>query len=157
MKTLVRTAAFTLLTLPASAQDTTALATEYVELPAVQEILQDMFSAEVLTAQFKINLTPDSSLSDDQLTRIGILMAKKLAPLRPRMEEAMITASAEIFTAAELEAMIAFHATEHGAAIMTKMQPFMISVMTELGPEMLSIQQRMAPEFMKIIEEPVNQ
>lgn len=154
MKTLVRAAAFTLLTLPAFAQDTTALATEYVELPAVQEILQDMFSAEVLTAQFKINLTPESSLSDDQLTRIGILMAKKLAPLRPRMEEAMIASSAEIFTAAELEAMIAFHATEHGATIMKKMQPLMTSVMTDVAPELRSIQESMAPEFMKIIEEP---
>lgn len=156
MKTLIRAAAFTLLTLPAFAQDTTALAREYVELPAVQEMMKDMFSPEMLSTQFKATLPPHVSLTDDQIARIGTLMSGEMMALRPQMEKLMVTASAETFTAAELEAMIAFYTSEHGATIMKKMQPFMTSIMADLGPEMLSMQQRITPELIKIIQESAN-
>lgn len=79
-------------------------------------------------------------------------MSEAMNELRPRLEELMVTGSAEVFTAPELQALIDFYRSEHGAAIMSKMQPLMAQTMGQLAPEMQALQQRVAPEIIKIMQ-----
>ena len=64
----------------------------------------------------------------------------------------MICGSAQTFSAAELQALIDFYGSEHGAAIMTKMQPFMAPVMGQLAPEMQALQAKVGPEIAQIMQ-----
>lgn len=141
------------LALPAAAQDARALAEQYVTMPGVQQMMNEMFSPEAVAAQFAASLPPGTALSQDQQDRIGALMSERLGALRPSMEAAMIDASAETFTPEELSALIAFYESEAGASVMAKMQPMMASFMGRIGPEMQAAQQALIPEVMAIIEE----
>lgn len=153
MKHLIHAAAFALLATPTFAQDTTALAQDYVDLPAVQSMITAMFSPETMGEQMANSLPPSITLSPAQQTRIGEVMSAAMNKMRPRLEELMVSGSAETFTAAELDAMIAFYQTEHGAAILTKSAPFMTKVMGALAPEMQALQTEVGPEINKILQE----
>lgn len=146
------TAAFALLTTSSFAQDTTALAQEYVNMPEVQNMITDMFSPQSMGAQVIANLPPGMIITNDQERQIGEVMSEAMNELRPRLEELMVTGSAEVFTAPELQALIDFYRSEHGAAIMSKMQPLMAQTMGQLAPEMQALQQRVAPEIIKIMQ-----
>ncbi len=73
--------------------------------------------------------------------------------LRPRLEALMISSSADTFSADELQALIDFYSSEHGAAVMTKMTPFMADVMGKLQPEMQALQLKVGPEIARIMQE----
>ena len=109
MKLFPLAVAFALMALPAASQDNRALAQQYVELPTVQKMMDDLFAPEALAGGVLAQLPPGMQVSQDQATRLGETMAKSMASLRPRMVELMITGSAATFSAAELEALIAFY------------------------------------------------
>ncbi|MEP5729011.1 MAG: DUF2059 domain-containing protein [Sulfitobacter sp.] len=146
-------AAFALLSLPVSAQDTNVLAQEYVNMPEVQNMITEMFSARSMGAQVKASLPPNVTIADEQEQKIGELMSAAMAEIRPKMQDLMVTSSAEIFTAPELEALIAFYQSEHGAAIMSKTQPMFARIMATLAPDMQALQTRVGPELLKILQE----
>ena len=152
LRTTFLAAATVVLTLPAFAQDTTALATQYVNMPEVQNMITDMFSPTSMGAQVAATLPPGVTITQDQQQQIGEVMSTAMNDLRPRMEELMISGSAATFSAAELEALIAFYQSEHGAAIMTKMNSFMTTVMGQLAPEMQAMQQRVTPQIIEIMQ-----
>lgn len=145
------------LALPAAAQDAApdaqALAEQYVALPGVQQMMTDMFSPEAVMAQMMAAMPPDATLTQDQQDRIGALMSERLGALRPSMEAAMVSASAQTFTPEELQAMNDFYGSEVGASILAKTQPMMAQVMGQIGPEMQAAQQAVIPEVMAIMQE----
>ena len=129
-----------------SQSPTLALAQEYANLPGVQGMMDEMSSPQAMAAQFGTQLPPNVQLSPEQQLQIGGILSGVMQELRPRMTELMISGSAETFTANELEALIAFYSSEHGASVMTKMQPFMLGVMAKIGPEMQQAQQAVLPQ-----------
>jgi hypothetical protein len=152
MKRLHLAAAFVLLSTPTFAQDTTALAEQYTNMAPVQNMITTMFSPEAMGNQIALSLPPTISLSDEQKGEIGVLMSTAMNELRPRLQELMISSTAQTFTAPELEALIGFYGSEHGASIMTKMQPLMANVMAELAPEMQAMQAKVGPDIVRIIQ-----
>ena len=97
------------LALPTAAQDTRALAESYVNLPGVQQMMDDMFAPDAMLTQLSASLPPGAALSDEQKTRIAAVMSEQLGVIRPSMEAAMIDAATTTFTIEELEALIAFY------------------------------------------------
>ncbi len=154
MKHFIAAAAFALLGTAAFAQSTAELAEQYVKMPQVQSMISDLFSPISLGNQVAAGLPAGMTLTDDKKQRIGDVMATAMNDLRPRMEELMISGSAETFTTDELQALIAFYGSEHGSKVMSKMQPFMATVMGQLAPEMQALQAKVGPEVVKIIQEP---
>lgn len=137
----------------AAAQDTTALAQQYVNMPQVQQMVTDMFAPDAMGAQVVSSLPPNMSVTPDQQQRIGAVMSEAMNNLRPRMEELMVSGSADVFSAEELQALIDFYGSEHGAAVMSKMQPFMASIMGKLQPEMQALQAQVGPKIVEILQE----
>ena len=113
-----------------------ALVREYAALPAVQQMMADMFSPEASAAQLAATLPPGIDLTDDQLAEVGRIISEELIDFQPRMEVMMITAMIETFTEEEVQAMVDFYASDVGASILLKTQPMFTNMMTELGPEM---------------------
>ena len=140
-----------LLPLPAAAQTVEELAAQYVSMPSVQLMMDEMFSPEAMAAQLSAVLPPGAGGSQEQLLEAGALMSQSLATLRPEMEASMRTRSAEFFSADELRALIDFYASEHGSSVMTKMQPFMAATMGDIGPRMMEMQMQLGPELMEIL------
>jgi hypothetical protein len=138
----------------AYAQDVQALAEEYVKMPEVQQMMTEMFSPEMMASQFKIGLPPGTELTDSQLERIGKLMSDTMNQFRPRIEELMIVGSAKHFSAEELQALIDFYRSEHGASVMAKMQPFMQEFMAELSPDMMTAMQGVQGDVLAIMSTP---
>ena len=153
MKNLSLALALATFASPLFAADTTTLAEEYVNMPEVQAMITTMFSPETMASQMKATLPAQVAVTDDQLARIGVVLSEAMQDMRPRMEELMVTGTAETFSAEEINALIDFYGSEHGAAVMSKMTPFMISVMAELGPEMTALQAQIGPEVARIIQE----
>lgn len=154
MKRLLLAAAFGLLTSPAFAQDTNALATQYVNLPQVQNMMSEMFSPTTMAKQFAASLPANVSLSEDKKQQIGVVLSEALREMRPRVEELMVDISASSFSAGELRALIDFYSSEHGAAVMEKMPLIMTTVLSRLQPEMQALQLKMGPEILRIVQEP---
>lgn len=152
MKRLSLAAAFVLLSTPAFAQDTLALAKEYTNMPQVQNMISAMFSPKSLGEQVALSMPPNITLTDEQQSQIGQVMSDAMNDLRPRMEELMISSTAETFSVGELQALIDFYGSEHGANIMTKMQPLMTRVMGQLGPDMQAMQAKVGPDIMRIMQ-----
>jgi hypothetical protein len=138
---------------PARAQDTRALAQQYVEMPEVQVMFDEMISPEMLAEQFRFGLPPDFEISDDQLDRIGDVMADMMTSLRPDMTAMMVDGLDEAFTAAELSALIAFYSSPEGASVMRKMTPFLQQFMAEFAPLVAQRQQEFLPALIEILEE----
>lgn len=106
-----------------------------------------------MAAQFEARLPPGIQLSDDQRERIGVIMSEGMMRVRPRLEQLMVEGMATNFSVDELQALIDFYSSEHGATVMRKMQPFMQQVMGELGPELNAMQKEMIPKVVKIVQE----
>lgn len=138
---------------PAFADDKLALAETYTNLPGVQQMIDDMFSPETMSAQVKTTLPPNLNLSEGRLARIGALLSQEMNRMRPDLEAVMTATSAEQFTLEELEALIAFYSTEDGASVMSKMPAMMQSVMAQLAPQMQAMQQNIAGEIAAILQE----
>ena len=69
---------------PAMAQDTRALAENYADLPAVQDMMDAMFSPEAMAVQFRAGLPPNAPITDAQVGEIAQLLSRELDTLRPR-------------------------------------------------------------------------
>ncbi len=147
-------AAFLLCTgLPTMAEDTRTLAEEYAALPGVQQMMNDMFSADAMAAQFAASLPPEVQLSDAQRAKIGALLSDAMIGMKPEVERLMIEGSAKVFSADELQALIDFYSSEHGGAVMTKLQPFMQEVMGDMAPAIHETMQGVTPQIVEIIQE----
>ncbi len=120
-------------------------------MPQVQNMISSMFSPDAMGKQVALNLPPSITLTDEQQNSIGVIMSEAMNDIRPRMEALLISSTAETFSVDELQALIDFYVSEHGATIMTKMQPLMASVMGELAPDMQALQAKVGPEIVKII------
>ena len=137
----------------AAAQDTRALAEGYVALPANQEMMDAMLGADAMAAQFAAGLPAGIELTEDQLARIGEVMAGAMGPLRPRMEDLMIEVSAATFTEAELRALTEFYSSPEGASVLVKTQGYFQQVMAELTPEIVGAMEAVNPEVIAIVTE----
>ena len=139
------------LALPAAA-DTDALAEEYLALPAVQDMLSDMFPAEAMAQQFSSSMPPNVALSDDKALKVGKILSDTMQEIRPEMERLMLEKSAELFTEAELQAMIDFYSSEVGASVLRKNQTFFSATMTELNPKIMAAVQARQGEIAQILQ-----
>ena len=147
--------AFILITAsPIWAQSRLELAEQYSALPAVQQMMDEMFSPEASASQFKATLPPEFEITDDQLLRIGVVMSGVLKGLQPRMVELQNAAIADVFTEEEIRAMIDFHSTEVGAQILIKTQPMFTAVMGQLTPEIVQAMGAKQGEISAILSEP---
>lgn len=141
------------LAVPASAQDTRSLAEDYVELPAVQSMLDSMFGGETLAANLAASLPNNLAINESQVAAVATLMANEMSALEPVMRETMISNLADTFTAQELEAMIAFYGSEVGTAILTKNQAMMGRIMATIAPQMQQLQRGLTPQIMQILRD----
>ncbi len=155
MRHVASTALVLALTVPqtASAQGAATLARHYAEMPEVQLMLDDMFAPEMLAQQFRLGLPAEIELSDDQIARVGGVMAEMMASLRPELTRMMIDGMADTFTTGEIEALIAFYGSPEGASVMRKMQPYMEQVMASFMPMIQARQQEFLPALIAIIQE----
>ena len=135
----------------AQAQTSEELAKTYVNMPEVQQMMTDMFSPQSMAAQVMASMPPGVVLSETQQVAIGELMSSEMNTLRPKLEELMEATTAEIFTTEEIDALITFYSSKHGAAIMSKMGPMMQQVMGALAPDMQTMQTRITPKMIEIM------
>lgn len=122
MRELFTALFFSLFALPALTQDTEELATKYVALSAVQEMIAERVSPEALATQFLMELPLGRDITEDQFNKVGDLMSAEAEDLKSKLAAMMIHNTASLLTAEELEALISFHSSEHGSAVMKKMQ-----------------------------------
>ena len=139
------------LALPAAA-DTDALAEQYLALPAVQDMMSDMFSAEAMGQQFSSSLPPNVGVTDDQALKVGMILSDAMQEIRPDMERLMLEKSAELFTEAELQAMIDFYSSDVGKSVLSKNQAFFTATMTELNPKIMAAVQARQGDIMQILQ-----
>jgi hypothetical protein len=156
LKSLVLAAAIGIATLPPlpslADEATEKLAREYVNMPEVQQMIDDMFSPESMGAQMAGQLPPGFEVDYEKRKQIGKLMSDGMQSLRPRMQELMASNAAEVFSEEELQALIDFYGSEHGAAVMAKMQPYFQKTMAELAPDMREMQKSVVPQIMEILK-----
>ncbi|MGB0960551.1 MAG: DUF2059 domain-containing protein [Halocynthiibacter sp.] len=129
------------------------LAKEYVQLPAVQTLLMNVYSPDATSGIMQSMMPPGIQLSEDQLRRVGELMAKHFTPLIPHLETSMEKTAAEVFTVEELKAMIEFYSSSAGESILGKSNVLMQKSMAEMAPHMMGAVQKLQPEMVKILSE----
>ncbi|WP_292023793.1 DUF2059 domain-containing protein [Maritimibacter sp. UBA3975] len=139
--------------LPARAQDVRALAETYADLPEVQAMWDDVFSPLWLSNQFRLGVPPEVEISNDQLDRIGVLLADQMEGLRPQMRAMMVETMAGAFSADEIAALVAFYQSKHGAAVMAKMPGFTTRYSAALAPMIQAAQQSVLPQISAIMAE----
>jgi len=155
---MIRTAlplacALSLLAVPALAQDEDALreaVERYVDSPMQQRMMDEMLSADAMIQQMQAMMP---QLTDTQLEVVGRIGAEEMAAIRPAMEEAMVEAAVDTFSLPEMLALEAFYETEEGAAVMSKMQPFMAATFAMIAPEMQAAQMRIGQRVMTELSE----
>lgn len=132
---------------PAAAQSPEAIeaAKRYAETPGVQSMIAEMTDPDIMAQGVMATLPPNVQLTDEQAHRIGQILVDAFAPLRPEIERVMIETTARHFTIDEISALTAFYESEHGAAIMAKMQPYMQDAMMQLGPQLAAVQTKVLP------------
>ena len=133
---------------PAPAQDDAELreaVERYVNSPLQQQMMDEMLSADAMIEQMR-SMMPQ--LSAEQLEVVGRIGAEEMAGIRPAMEAAMVEAAVDTFTLPEMLALEAFYETPEGAAVMSKMQPFMAATFARIGPQMQEAQMRIGQRVM---------
>ncbi len=133
-------------------QATQKLAREYVDLPGVQKMLDDMLSPDAIAAQIAAKMPANAKIDNVKMRRISTVIHDELTAIRPRMEKVMTENVAEAFSAEELQALIDFYQSPHGSSIMAKMQPLFQNVLIELGPELQNSQRKMRLKIDEIIK-----
>ncbi|MEC8196523.1 MAG: DUF2059 domain-containing protein [Pseudomonadota bacterium] len=151
MKHITLAALLSLSLSSAQAETAAELAKTYVNMPEVQQMMTDMFSPQSMAAQVMASMPPGVTLSEAQQTAIGELMSDEMNTLRPKLEELMEATTAEVFSAEEIDALITFYSSEHGAAIISKMGPMMQQVMGGVAPDMQAMQTRITPKIIEIM------
>lgn len=137
----------------AYAQDDELLeaAEEWVNLPGVQQLIDDTFAPEGFAGQIAASLPPSMGVTQEQLDELGKLMAGKMAPFRPDMEQAMIAGAAERFTIDEIKALSEFYQSPQGASAMSKMQPYMQDSIAVILPQMMQASRELGPDINRIL------
>lgn len=136
----------------AAAQGINELAREYMGLPAVQEMMTDMFSPSTMGQQFVNSLPPGMSPSDKQVAEIGGILSDAMGEVRPEMERLMERQSAVVFTEAELQAMIDFYSSDIGASILKKNTRFFTATMADLNPKIIAAVQMRQGDIMQVLQ-----
>lgn len=152
MRRFTMTFAAALICAAPSFADTAALAREYIELPSNQAMVDDMFSAEAMAANFLLGVPPGTDIPAEKVTQIGQVLSEGMATIRPKMMAEMEATMTTLFTEPELEALIAFYKSEHGATVMQKTQGMMQTVMANIAPEMNAMQQETLPKILEIMQ-----
>ena len=141
-----------ILTAPVMAQDRSQLPRDYTILPAVQQMIDDMFSADAMMSNFAAGLPAGFSMTAEQSERIGTILSNGMGPLRPKMVEVMVETSAAWFTTEELEALIAFYSTDVGSSILRKNQGFFAQAMSQMAPDLQEMQRAVGPDILKVLQ-----
>lgn len=134
---------------PAAAQDADdapseearAAAERYIQSDAMQAMMDDMFSPDALSQAMSAQM--GGQVPPDVMDQIATIATEEIAAVEPQVEEAMIQAAAETFTVEEIEAQMEFYASDVGASVLRKTQPFMTAFYEEAGPAMQEMQQAM--------------
>ncbi|MBU2983185.1 DUF2059 domain-containing protein [Lentibacter algarum] len=154
MKTLLKTLALLLLmTGTAQAQSRMELARQYVELPAVQQMMRDMFSPETMYLQMKASMPAAAKISNAKKRRIGNVMSQGMMQVLPTFNKVMIRESARAFTKAELKAMVTFYSSPEGASILRKSTGFMNKSLAKIAPQMQAVQKAVTPAIINILKD----
>lgn len=125
------------------AQDDALLeaATEFVNSPVQDKILDDMLSPEGVMAQMGL---VGGQLPPEALEKVSRIVSEELESIRPEMRQAMIEGISQTFTLEEINALNAFYSSEVGASAMAKMNPYMQRTMARLGPSFQRMQVNLA-------------
>ena len=126
---------------PADLEVRREAARSYIASAPQQQMLDQLLSADVLTAQLKAQFPQLAAEQIEVISRVG---SETMAEVRPQMEAAMVDAAAQTFTVEEIKALDAFYRTPEGTAVMSKMQPFMQSAMRSMAPAMQQAQAAIA-------------
>lgn len=137
----------------AQAESRAELARQYIELPSVQRMVEDMFSPEAMLNQLKVSLPRSANVSDSKKRRMSRVLSQGMKQLQPSFEKIMISESARVFTKAELKALVVFYSSKEGASILAKMPQFMDRSMTKLAPQMQKVQKAVEPALHQIIRD----
>ena len=111
-------------------------ATEYVNLPSVQKVLDSSLEPEAFVNQLAAVMPPEFEFTQEQINEVGQLMAEKMRPYRPEMQQAMITSAVNHFTLAEIQVLSEFYQSTDGASVMSKIQAYMLDVNSAIMPKM---------------------
>lgn len=153
MKNTVFALALSICALPVGADTKRDLAEDYIEMPAIQNMIDEMFSPETMKVQFEAGLPASVTFSEDQIDKVAVLLSSALQDLKPQIEAAMLESTVRVFSEDEISSMIAFYSTENGEMIMAKMSTFFADYMKDIGPEIQKTNVRLMPEIQKILSE----
>ena len=134
----------------ASEEELREAAQRYIESDGVQQMMDGMFSPEMLTSMMEAQA--GGQIPPEEMEEISRIVSDVLEESRPAMEEAMVTATAETFTLPEIEAQIEFYQSPEGAAVMSKMQPFMAAFNEEAAPAMQSMQEELMTRISEALQ-----
>ena len=137
---------------PLQAQTAQDLAAQYVAMPEIQQMMADMFAPEAMAQQFASGLPAGMQISAEQSSAIGTLLSGVMNDIKPKMEDLMREGTARHFSVDEIKALMAFYSSEHGASIMTKMQPFFQEIMGQLQPAINQNMQSVMPKIVEILQ-----
>ena len=134
----------------ASDEELREAAQRYIESDGVQQMMDGMFSPEMLTSMMEAQA--GGQIPPEEMEEISRIVSDVLEESRPTMEEAMVTATAETFTLPEIEAQIEFYQSPEGASVMSKMQPFMAAFNEEAAPAMQSMQEELMTRISEALQ-----
>lgn len=134
----------------ASEEELREAAQRYIESDGVQQMMDGMFSPEMLTSMMEAQA--GGQIPPEEMEEISRIVSDVLEESRPTMEEAMVTATAETFTLPEIEAQIEFYQSPEGASVMSKMQPFMAAFNEEAAPAMQSMQEELMTRISEALQ-----
>lgn len=103
--------------------DRRAAAERYVRGPAMRDMMDQMLSPEGMAMQISM-MIPEGSMPEEDRRKAMDLAIEEFQAFRPRMEEAMVTAAASIFTEAELNAAATYYETPEGRSMARKTSQF---------------------------------
>ena len=127
-----------------------AAAERYIMSDGQQRMLDQILSPEVMSAQLAAQFP---QIPAAQRGRLAAIASDEIKKVRPLMEKAMIDAAVATFTTSEIEALDAFYRTPEGAAVLTKMQPFMQRSFQAMGPAMQTMQRSIAGRVQEMLKQ----
>ncbi|MEX0337464.1 MAG: DUF2059 domain-containing protein [Arenibacterium sp.] len=137
MPNVVSTAvAFSLISLSlgplnAETNEKRALARAFVESPVQQRMIDDMLSPEALEKSIATQL---KDAKPETIEVVSQITAEEFMKIRPELNALMVGIAQDLYTAEELEAMIAFYASPLGASAMSKSGAFVQRFATDMRP-----------------------
>jgi hypothetical protein len=139
---------FALVASPLHAQDAERLAAAqaYVDSPVQVQLVNDLFSPEVIMAQLGLH---GSGLTNAERTKIAQIVSDELQAVREDLRQATIAGMAKAFTLQEIEALNKAYSDPLVASAMLKMTPFMQTTMTEMAPSFARMQKRLEQRLKK--------